>query len=358
MKKLLMLLLVMGLTTSLFAQITFSGDARVRPRLDVKDNGEYGGKTSDAYYLYRARLNVAAKVGSGWFFKTQLGTNGVAWWTGKFGDGSNLPSSSSVDGASRGALSFMQLYFGIARDNWGVHGGLIPLNSLKNPMLDLHYYPGKMLDIPFLIFSNMAAHGFASYFKVGPGKINATLLVDNNAGLYSEDVDGNEISSLKDQYTLMLDFAMKVAGMGIQPVVMYTQANEDEAAPITMGVNFSAPKLVGFTPSVNVGYSMEDAALVMNYTAWFFRAKIAGKLGPGGLTAWFDIAQKTDTATGLDDKTHDFKHLWVAYKFTLHKGDYGQVSVAPTWRTYMYSIDGEKDYTRHKIELTTEIKFK
>lgn len=357
MKKLLLLLLVMGLTTTLFAQVTLSGDARVRPRMDIKDSGKYGGKTQDAYYFYRARLNLAAKVGNGWFFKTQLGTNGVAWWTGKFGTG-DTPSSSSVPGAGRGALSFMQLYFGVARDNWGVHAGLIPLNSLKNPMLDLHYYPGKMLDIPFLIFSNMAAHGFASYFKVGPGKINATLLVDNNEGQYVEDIDGNEVSSLKDQYTLMLDFAMKVAGMGIQPVFMYTKANEDEAAPMTFGANFTGPKLAGFTPSVNAGYSMEDAALLMNYTAWFLRLKVAGKVGPGAVSAWFDMAQKTDTATGLDDVVHDFKYLWVSYKITLHKGDYGQVTVAPTWRTYMENIDGAKEYTRHKIELTTEIKFK
>ena len=59
--------------TGAYADITFSGDARVRPRLDIVDLGSYGNRTDNVYYFYRARLNVAADIGDGYFFKTKLG---------------------------------------------------------------------------------------------------------------------------------------------------------------------------------------------------------------------------------------------------------------------------------------------
>ena len=54
------------------SEIQFSGDARFRPRYDIKENGD-GSSTSDLYYMYRARLNMKADIGEGWFFNTQLG---------------------------------------------------------------------------------------------------------------------------------------------------------------------------------------------------------------------------------------------------------------------------------------------
>ena len=58
----------------IIAEINFSGDARVRPRLDIKDYGP-DKSSMDLYYLYRARLNVDASIGEGWFFNGKLGTN-------------------------------------------------------------------------------------------------------------------------------------------------------------------------------------------------------------------------------------------------------------------------------------------
>ena len=51
----------------LMSDIQFSGDARFRPRYDIIENGD-GSSTSDLYYLYRARLNMKANIGEGWFF--------------------------------------------------------------------------------------------------------------------------------------------------------------------------------------------------------------------------------------------------------------------------------------------------
>ena len=50
------------IVSSVYAEITLSGDARLRPRFDLKDNGEYGNKSEDFYYYYRARLMIKADI--------------------------------------------------------------------------------------------------------------------------------------------------------------------------------------------------------------------------------------------------------------------------------------------------------
>ncbi len=143
--------------SSAYAQITLSGDARLRPRFDVKDNGAYGTKSEDFYYYYRARLLVEASIGDGYFFKTRLGHNGAAYWVGKFGSG-DLPSSLSNPNAGRGHVDFMELYFGHTGEKFGWSGGIIPVKH--NPMLDIHYYPTIILDKAWDTYNNNAAHGF------------------------------------------------------------------------------------------------------------------------------------------------------------------------------------------------------
>ena len=87
MKKLFTAALLLTLViTGTYADITMTGDARVRPRLDIVDLGSYGNRTDNIYYFYRARLNIAADIGDGYFFKTKLGYNGAANFA-KFGTG-------------------------------------------------------------------------------------------------------------------------------------------------------------------------------------------------------------------------------------------------------------------------------
>ena len=71
MKKIIFLVLSLSF---IIADINISGDGRIRPRLDIID---YGNSESsiDLYYLYRARLDINADIGGGWFFNTKLGTN-------------------------------------------------------------------------------------------------------------------------------------------------------------------------------------------------------------------------------------------------------------------------------------------
>ena len=71
------IIFIIALVSLVFSEINFSGDARVRPRLDI--NNENADKSSmDLYYLYRARLNITSDIGSGWGFKSKIGTNEIS----------------------------------------------------------------------------------------------------------------------------------------------------------------------------------------------------------------------------------------------------------------------------------------
>ena len=193
------LIILMLLITGIYADVTITGDARVRPRLDIKDNGEFGNKTSDMYYLYRARLKVAADIGDGYFFKTMLASHGVAWWTGKFGTGAT-PNAASQPGAGRGSVNFMELYFGQVGETFGWSVGIIPVAG--TPLKDLHYYPTKMVDLPYLIFNNNSAHGFDFNYKVAGNKLDLKILVDNNDGLSTLNSEGESIDNFSVSYSV------------------------------------------------------------------------------------------------------------------------------------------------------------
>ena len=112
------------LITSAYADITWTGDARVRPRLDIIDLGSYGNQTDNIYYFYRARLNMKADIGDGYFFKTTLSYNGAANFA-KFGTGTTPVSSVSLASAGRSPLSFMEVYFGQQNQTFGWAAGII-----------------------------------------------------------------------------------------------------------------------------------------------------------------------------------------------------------------------------------------
>ena len=351
-------MLLVAMAGSTMADVTWSGDARLRPRLDIRDRGEFGNKTTDGYYYYRARLNLRGDIGDGWFGHVQLGTNGFAYWTGKFGDptGGSKPSSSSVDGASRGPVDFMLLYFGRKTKEFGYWGGLIPLDGLSNPVLDVHYYPSIMIDVPYFLYSNNGAHGFAGFVAFGDHKLNATLLVDNNDGILTEDPDGDVVSSTHDQYSVMLDAPLKAGKATIQPVVILTAADAGMDAPITFGANLTSPKVGQFTFYATAAMSMQRAGGEANeYDAMYFRGKTVGTVGPGKLTAWVDVANVKNDASDVERK---FFYIWLDYAINIYKSDQGSVDIKPTWRHIKREQDGSLDETREKIELTIDFKFK
>ena len=339
--------------TGAYADITMTGDARVRPRLDIVDLGSYGNRTDNIYYFYRARLNVAADIGDGYFFKTKLGYNGAANFA-KFGTGT-LPTGISLSSAGRSPLSFMEVYFGHQNKTYGWAAGIIPVPH--NPLLDMHFYPGKMANIPWLLYNNAAASGFDFNYMLAGSKFDIKVLVDNNDGVKVSS-EGDVIDSLSttDQYSLDATYSIVLAGIKVTPQFLMTISDEGDPAPMTYGAGLALPKVAGFGTSAYFGMTNQNADDTDAYTGWIARAKIVGKLGPGALTAWYDMATHTPDADGLEPKKTSF--MWISYTYTLHKSDKGAVTLAPTYRLYTQKTDGSLDYSRTNIELTTQITFK
>ena len=354
MRKLFTTIIILIITlTGAYADITFSGDARVRPRLDIVDLGSYGNRTDNVYYLYRARLYVAADIGDGYFFKTKLGYNSAANFA-KLGTGT-LPTGISLPSAGRSTVSFMEVYFGHQNKTYGWAAGIIPVPH--NPLLDMHFYPGKMGNIPWLLYNNASASGFDFNYILAGGKFDLKLLVDNNDGVRVSS-EGDVIDSLTttDQYSLDASYSLPLGSIKVTPQFLMTIADDGDPAPITYGAGLALPKVAGFGVSAYVGLTSQSAEDTNAYNGWITRAKLVGKLGPGALTAWYDIAAYTPDDDALEPTNTSF--LWISYTYTLHKSDKGAVTLAPTYRLYTQKTEGSLDYARSNIELTTQITFK
>lgn len=358
----------MSIAGTLSAEIKISGDVRVRPRLDIKDNGIFGDKTINSYYYYLARLNFKSDIGEGWFGHIQLGTNGNGYFSGMFSDptqpGASKPTDEvSIDGATRGSVDFMLVCFGRKTKRFGYMGGLMPVDGIKNPMFDLHYYSDKMIDLPYYIFSNNGAYGFSGYigFENG-GKFNVSIYVDDNNGIRTEDSSGVLTENIIDQYTFMLDAPLKFSDFTIQPVLFITTISQQDSteAPVTYGINVTTPKVGQFTFSSSLSMSSQDEKGTDEYNAWYLRTKAVGKLGKGTLAVWYDIANKTFELAG-GDKVHDFSHVWLSYTIPVFKSDKGAVSIKPTWRYMAEKVEvagvDTKDFVRNKFEVAIDFKF-
>ena len=183
------------------------------------------------------------------------------------------------------------------------------------------------------------------------------LLVDNNDGVKVSS-EGDVIDSLTttDQYSLDASYSMSVGGIKVTPQFLMTIADEGDPAPMTYGASLALPKVAGYDASAYLGMTSQSADDTDAYTGWIARAKLVGKLGPGALTAWYDIATYTPDDDALEPTNTTF--MWISYTYTLHKSDKGAVTLAPTYRLYTQKSEGSLDYARSNIELTTQITFK
>jgi len=349
MKKLfsvLTALMFVAFAANISAQtIKLSGDLQVRPRYDMKNYGDYGGVKNDMYYMLRARLNIKADIGDGWYGKVQLGHYNYAGYT--FTNGAEMAQPFYKNPV----VNFTQAYFGYNSGGFDIHGGIIPLNGLKNPMIDIHYYPNKMVDIPFTIMELNNAIGFAGYIAAGPGKINYHAVLEDN-GWYQEDASGNVTNDTHDTYSFGLDYDFEVGGFQIQPVFMFTWANDSVAAPMTYGLNLATPKFGGFRVGLSAGMTSNNATGTTEYSGMLVRVKLTGKLGPGSVIAWYDYAKRTNKYdTG--DVDENYGYIWLAYKYGIGK----HVLVMPRVRILSDKIDGSKDFSRTKAEILFIAKF-
>ena len=375
MRKLLLIGLMVILFLSFLAgEITFKGDARVRPRLDQKFN-KNGRTYQDFYYLYWVRLWMEADLEAGWYFKTKLSTDGPGDYIGKFAsptfDGvSGWTAKHSAHSGHRGAVRFNEAHFGRKTDRMGFSIGLLNFNALANPEYDLHFYPVSRSDVPYFVMNTNSAAGFKGYYQIGPGRLNASITVDNNTG-------NRELIDERDQYSGFLNYEVQVGGVKVQPTLITSIGAQDKPVPITLGTNLTPPKFAGFsiqagsyytTQSADVKNSVINPGYVdlvdfsssdsVNYTGKYsgpgFHLKLAQDLGPGTLVGWADY--KSINMDQIDNNKNTTL-IWLMYKYTVYKSDYGAFVLAPTFR-HMRQSFGDKRYSRNKIELTMHFSFK
>ncbi len=357
MKKIIFLLTCLSVVS---AQIDFSGDARIRPRLDIKDYGS-NKSSMDLYYLYRARLNIDADIGGDWFFKAKIGTNDLAGMTtmgeSKYefvyykDEDKDIPSTYYLDGyeiGDRPKISFLNLYYGFKKENFGFWGGALPISY--TPALDIHFYPDKVVDIPWLVYSNSSAIGFSGYIY----QMNWFISIDENKKETNKDISENINQKNMDSFTAGFDFPLKwnsMLNLHLRALFSFNNASKPWPMPMTFGTDFNINSFFGVTPQLSYYITMEHD----QYSITHIRAKLDRSFGSGKLTIWTDLSSRIDQSN--ENYKTDYTFLWVDYKYQLFKSDFGSLSIKPTIRL-LNKKNNDIDYTRMKFELTTEIKFK
>ena len=350
MKQILLLLIVF--ISVLHSQIKINGDAMVRPRYDMIDNGKYADSRNDFYYMYRARINLRADIGDGWHFKTQLGHHGYGAF-GMTNQNTTKRLPNEIEGSSRPSVDFLQMYFGYESNDAGIIGGIIPLNSLNNPLFDLHYYPNIMIDIPNILMGVDGVFGFTGYIKILDNKLTAYVLKDKNE-IYVEDPNGIKKNDKNDSYTLGASYNLNFGNLSIEPNAYLAVASEGNQAPTTLGLNLKLKEVGPFTLFATGGISNQKNTGTIEYDANFLRIKLEGKLGSGLFTFWYDLANRNDKLNNLTEK-HKFNFYYLMYTFTVYKSDKGTVTIAPTIMNLKEKVDNKKDYDRYKFEISTNI---
>ena len=346
------IIIYLSLFSILVADINISGDARFRPRYDLKVNGDES-STGDMYYLYRARINLKADIDDGWFFNSKIGTNGTAGMA-KMG----TVYGDDIAYSYKPTVSFMELYFGHSDEKSGLYAGIFPLKN--NPSLDLHYYPSNLVDIPFALFNNGTVIGTAGYETLFNKRLNWFVSVDLNETNVEKDTEGNS-TELTDYETVGLDMTFNISNISLTPRFLKSfGGNDDSFLPTTYGMDVSLPKLSGFSSGFSyylssTNGSEDDAG---HYKANHMRVSVNGPIAKGKLKFFYDIANMSND-NNEDDKV---SYMWLSYNYTLYKGEKGEFTLNPTYRLQTGKNAGasnfDEDFTRSKFEVTMQMKFK
>ena len=390
------------------AEVNISGDGRIRPRLDIKSNGNENLDKTDLYYLYGGRLNIDADIGNGWFFKSTLGiNNGSA--SVKMGVDETFTEETEVDSyiiyedndgytdtvpggninSARPIVSFLNLYYGIKKEKFGLWGGAIPIKH--NPSLDIHFYPTLMVDLPWATLNNNSTTGFAGYIN----KLNWFISINENNvefDKYITEADGDTIDAKHiDSFTIGFDFTVKWSEyISIHPRTLFSVNDPPKNFPITFGLDMNFKDIFKIYSSLSYYYTMQTIDQDDKYNGSHVRFKLNRKFGSGKFTFWTDFVKYRNTDTEYDltgspdefiidpdtgeqtsngeynanygaesvlDVETNFMFIWIDYDYNLFNSDLGSVSIKPTIRYQIGKLD-DPDYNRIKLELTMGIKFK
>ncbi|MAJ43175.1 MAG: hypothetical protein CMF96_00335 [Candidatus Marinimicrobia bacterium] len=322
----------------LFSNINISGDGRFRTRFDIKENLHQN--TNDLYHQYRARINIKSNIGGDWFFKSKVGTNSVAGMT-KIGDSEhNGPGN---ENSHRPNLSFLELYFGRKTNGYGYWIGAYPLKS--NPCLDLHYYPDKIVGIPWILYNNSTITGFFAYFFLKENKINTFISIDQNSTNkieeFASSLDDIGVTNVKnDNYTIGLNTDIKKNNFVLSPYVLVSFGEGDQ--PYTAGIELELEKLFDIKTSIS-HYQTNNSDYNANHT----RIKFNFPHINNKVNFFYDLALKNKKSAS---------YLWLSYSFNIYDSDLGKLTISPTIRLQNGSFT-EQDYSRSIFEVTTQIKF-
>jgi hypothetical protein len=344
MKKMLSLaamFAVLAYASPASAEVKFGGDASVRLRgsfTDTEVNNNHTDNEDDLLFQYRVRLNAAADLGSGYFFKAMIQSEETA-------SGATVAGGwSGVGNGNAGAynLEVSNFYFGRKMENSHYMLGRLPLNSFNNPIFDITLYPipttfTTAVDIPVATWNFDRIFGLNYGTKVGPGELNGTLVVFDNATTDDTAAIGNGI--FNDGYALHLAYKANLGNITLEPqaIISLTDANGgtyQDVSPNTFGMNVTIPAgkakigLSGFyTTCQDSKGTQAGIARDVDYTGYLLRLK--GEVGP--FMAWIDYNQTEDNTVG-NAADYDNLFVWAQYKFDVYKAAMGSFSITPTVR--------------------------
>lgn len=369
----LILILLCGWVNAL-AQLAITGDARMRPRWDLNDQtGANKNLSQDLYVMYRARLRLKADIGEGWSFQSMLGHNGVGEYAGKFAKG-DLPdilgveqSNLSNDGARRVTVDFMELYINYKGDSQGFKLGLFPIASVGNPVYDLHYYPIRMIDIPYFIFNNDAIYGLSTYKRIGDTQIDLALYIDDDRGGYLESATGVELKDQDDQYSIEFGVQRSFGLTKLRFQSLFTIASDTLPKANTFSIRADGWKFGETSVWAQAMYSYQNRDKLGGneghfgvptnpYDAYYLRLGASKKFGNDRFRVWLDLANRIDHFEA-EDITHQYAFMWLEYELSLAQTEHGRVALTPRIRPILHREEGTTLQSRQKIELDLDIFF-
>jgi hypothetical protein len=342
MKKMLSLaamFAVLSYASPASAELKIGGDfsARARAEFNAVDPGSKN--NDDLMFQYRLRLNGAADLGDGYFFKTlimsedQTSSNAAGGWRTVGGNVANGHADAPY------SLSASQVYFGRNMKECNYKIGRIPLNSFNNPIFDLTLYPAQPLDTPVNNFGYDRLFGASYGTNLGSGTLSTTLVVLDNASNTVGTTANDGI--FNDGYALSLAYNTTVGKVTIEPQVFAVLTNADvttlgsKITPLTFGATVATPvnnsklSLGGFYTTCD---DTNNATTKSDYSGYLIRVK--GESGP--FMAWIDYNRTTNdlanTTTNVVVKDYTNTFVWAQYKHVVYKGAAGSFSLQPTVR--------------------------
>jgi len=316
------------------AALNFGGDAGVRLR-----NESYSGTTAvnrdanDLLWQYRVRLNAAADLGDGYYFKTMITqeNDGGGWVT--------------VDGATAYNLQISNMYFGRQLADCGYAMGRLPLNAFNNPVFDITLFPFQPLENPVANAGMDRIFGLNYNTKFLSGNLRGTLVVldDSSRNNTTLEADGK----FNDGYALHVAYTDKLGDITVEPQFIRALTHGAiggyaEVSPWTAGANVTVPAgdlKIGLSGFYTAGKSSTHVAAgsTANYNGYEFRVK--GEYG--NFLCFWDYNRTTDKSTSLaSNGKYVNNFVWASYKIPVHKSASGSFTIQPTLRYLATKAEG------------------